>query len=106
MKIRVFIFLVLLSGAACSPVVTVHRGAGSIIRTMEVAEISGPRLYEMSRVWLSRNLYSEKDIFSYENPAEETLVANGVVEYPATGQLAVEIPKFFLLWSFLNKLMQ
>lgn len=89
-KIPAFVFLVLLGGAGCSHVIPVYRGAGPIIRTMEAEGISGPRLFELSRVWLVRNLNSEKGIIEYENPAERTLIANGTVGYPATGLEAIE----------------
>ncbi len=89
-KIPAFIFLVLLSGAGCSHVIPVPRGAEPIVRTMEAEGISAQRLFELSRVWLARNLNSEKGIIEYENPAERTIIANGTVDYPATGLEAIE----------------
>jgi len=90
MRLPVIVFLFLLCGTGCVSVGAVPRGERSLVRSMDVGQISGPRLYELSRVWLSRHLYSEKGIFAYENPAEATLVANGVVDYPATGLEAIE----------------
>lgn len=84
-----FVLLVVLCMAGCSRVAPVPRGNGAVVSTMGMKGVSGLRLYELSRAWLAGNLRSEKNIFDYENPVEGTLVANGVVDYPATGLEAI-----------------
>jgi hypothetical protein len=46
-------------------------------------------MFDLSRVWLARNLNSDKRIIEYENRPAGILVANGTVDYPATGIEAV-----------------
>lgn len=106
MKIPACILLVLLSGAGCSHVAPVPRVAAPIIRTIEAEGISGTRLFEVSRVWLARNLSSVKGIIEYENPAERTIVANGTVDYPATGLEAIEKIQYSISFQVRVKIVQ
>ncbi|MGA7828627.1 MAG: DUF4468 domain-containing protein [Geobacteraceae bacterium] len=89
MRIAAIALLMILSCAACTSVGPVPRAEGTIVREISIGEVSGTKLYQVSRLWLGRHLYSDKDIFVSENPAAGTLVANGVVDYPATGLEAV-----------------
>jgi hypothetical protein len=60
-----------------------------IVKTLETKGLSGSRVFDLSRLWLVRYLYSEKSIIDYENKAEGVIIANGTVDYPAAGLEAV-----------------
>jgi hypothetical protein len=60
-----------------------------IVKSIKTRGITGNRLFDLSRIWLVRYLYSEKSIIEYENRAGGVIIANGVVDYPATGLEAV-----------------
>jgi hypothetical protein len=85
MKTAAVVFLILLCATACSRVVIDPRWQAPITTTMEVDKLSGARLFELSKSWLSSNLYPEQRVIEYENKADGVLVANGVMDYPATG---------------------
>lgn len=60
-----------------------------IVKTIETKGLSTSRVFDLSRLWLVRYLYSEKSIIDYENRGEGVIIANGTVDYPATGLEAV-----------------
>jgi hypothetical protein len=60
-----------------------------IVTSIETKGVSGSRLFDLSRLWMVRYLYSEKSIIDYENRAEGIIIANGAVDYPATGLEAI-----------------
>jgi hypothetical protein len=60
-----------------------------IVKTVETKGLPTSRVFDLSRLWLVRYLYSEKSIIDYENRAEGDIIANGTVDYPATGLEAV-----------------
>lgn len=61
-----------------------------IVTTIEAEGVPSDLLFDLSRIWLVRYLYSEKNSIDYENKAEGIIVANGTVDYPAAGLEAVE----------------
>jgi len=71
--------------------------------TMEIAGMSGSRLFDLSRLWLARNLYSEKKILEYENRSEFFLIANGTVDYPATGIEAIARTQYTISFRLTEK---
>lgn len=89
MKTAAICFLILLCATACSRAVIDPRWQAPIMTTMEVEQLSGARLFELSKNWLASNLYSEKRVIEYENTADGVLVVNGVMDYPATGLEAI-----------------
>ena len=60
-----------------------------IVKTIETKGLSTSRVFDLSRLWLVRHLYTEKSIIDYENRAEGIIVANGTRDYPATGLEAI-----------------
>jgi hypothetical protein len=60
-----------------------------VVKTLETKGLSGSRVFDLSRLWLVRHLYSEKSIIDYENKAEGVIIANGTVDYPAAGLEAI-----------------
>jgi hypothetical protein len=61
-----------------------------VVKTLETKGLTGNRVFDLSRLWLVRHLYSEKSIIDYENKAEGVIIANGTVDYPAAGLEAIE----------------
>jgi hypothetical protein len=60
-----------------------------IVTTIKANGLSKNRVFDLSRLWLVRYLYSEKSIIDYENKTGGIIIANGTVDYPATGLEAI-----------------
>lgn len=87
-RIAVLLFL-LLHVAGCAAPRIAPEARMPIVTTIETRGLPESRVFDLSRLWLVRHLYSEKSIIAYESRAEGIIVANGTVEYPATGLEAI-----------------
>ncbi len=64
--------------------------------------MSEDRLFKRSKLWMTRNLHSQKEIIELSEAKQGLIVANGTVDYPAAGGLD-EIDKIQYTISFVMR---
>ncbi len=80
------IFLVLLI-SSCSVYRPVPMQFESIGKDMDLPGMTRAEIYEKSREWIVRHLYSKDHIIEVADRNSGLIVANGFIGYPAAGQL-------------------
>jgi hypothetical protein len=98
MKKLLVILILLFTGCA------VHRPVPPekmiISREAELPGMSNGIIFDKSRVWIERHLYSKRTIIDFADRAEGVIVANGYVEYPASGKIeAIEMVQYTISFT-------
>lgn len=88
-RIRVLL-LFLLGIAGCAAPQVMQTWDFPIKNSIEIEGLSRERLFDLTRLWFKRYLYSSRSIIEYANPEEGVIVANGDIDYPASGREEIE----------------
>jgi hypothetical protein len=83
---KAVVVLVLLV-AGCAVYRPMPRGDVVIRTEFDAPGMSADRIFEKSKTWLTRHLYSDKQIIAYADRKAGVIIANGTVPYTATGEL-------------------
>jgi hypothetical protein len=59
----------------------------TIRKEIVIQNVSADQLFERSELWITRNLNSQKEIIELAEAKQRLIVANGTVDYPASGGL-------------------
>jgi hypothetical protein len=51
------------------------------------SELTTAQSFDRSKTWLTRYLYSKREIIDYANKTTGVIIANGSIDYPASGNL-------------------
>ncbi len=85
MKTIVILFALLVSG--CAAYTSMPSQEAIIVTEITVPGMSGRQIFDDSKVWIVRHLYSEQNIIEVADRKAGIIVANGYIDYPATGTL-------------------
>jgi hypothetical protein len=85
MKTLVLVLILLFAGCAVQK--PLPPGEMTISREAELPGMSKGEIFDKSRVWIERHLYSKRNIIEFENKKAGIIVANGHIAYPAAGKL-------------------
>jgi hypothetical protein len=83
---NIFLLLTLFL-TACASHAQMHPYDLTIRKEIVIQNVSRERLFEMSKIWITRHLYSQKDIIAHADAQQGLIVANGTIDYPAAGEL-------------------
>lgn len=75
--------LLLFGMAGCAAPQVVQEWDFPIRQVLEIEGSGRERLFDQTRLWLERHLYSSGPIIEYANREEGVIVANGDIDYPA-----------------------
>jgi hypothetical protein len=85
MKNYVLLIALLVGGCAANRPMPAEE---AIIRTeIEVPGLSNRQIFDKSKEWIIRNLFSKENIIEVADRNSGIIVANGYIDYPATGKL-------------------
>jgi len=84
---RILIFCLVLLIASCSVYRPVPMQFESIGKDMDLPGMTRDEIYEKSREWIVRHLYSKEHIIEVADKDSGLIVANGFIGYPAAGKL-------------------
>ncbi len=88
-RICVSLFMLLWMAGCAAPQV-VREWNFPVRSTIEVAGLAGDQTFEKTRIWFERHLRSSGPIIEYANREAGVIVANGDMDYPASGLEAME----------------
>jgi len=84
------VLLFLLSMAGCTSPQVMQAWDFPIRNSFEIEGLSKERIFDLTRLWFERHLYSSGSIIEYANREEGVIVANGDIDYPASGREEME----------------
>lgn len=84
------LLLFLLGIAGCASPQVMQAWDFPIRNSIEIEGLGRERLFNLTRLWFERYLYSSRSIIEYANPGEGVIVANGDIDYPASGREEIE----------------
>ncbi|MRR59063.1 MAG: DUF4468 domain-containing protein, partial [Deltaproteobacteria bacterium] len=88
---RIRVLLLLLVGiAGCAAPQVMQTWDFPIRNSIEIEGLGRERLFDLTRLWFERYLYSSESIIEYANREEGVIVANGDIDYPASGREEIE----------------
>lgn len=97
MRILIISLVLLISG--CAVYRPVPMETASIGKDIDLPGMTRGEIYEKSREWIVRHVYSKEHIIEVSDKNAGLIVANGFIKYPATGKLE-EIDKIQYTISF------
>jgi len=88
---RICILLLFLLGmAGCASPQVMQTWDFPIRHSLEPEGLGRERIFDLTRLWFERHLYSSGQIIEYANRGEGVIVANGDIDYPASGREEME----------------
>ncbi len=85
MKRLFFIFVLLLAG--CAAYRPMPPAEMTIVTKLEAPDLSKEEIFRKSKIWMERHLYSRGKIIRNADRGAGVIIANGYIDYPATGKL-------------------
>lgn len=85
MKIITVLLVLLLTGCAAPRPAPV--GELLLVRDARIHGMTGEGIFDKSKVWIERHLYSKRRIIETADREGGVIVANGYIDYPASGLL-------------------
>ena len=84
MKMLLVSLVFLVSGCAVHKSMPVE---GLVIhKEIEVGSMTRERIFENSKIWITRHLYAKEKIITTADRNAGIIIANGYIDYPATGK--------------------
>lgn len=90
MKKAVAFLLLCLCLAGCTGPQVVQQWDFPVRNSFEIEGLSRERIFDLTRLWFKRYLYSRESIIEYANREEGVIVAIGDIDYPASGREEIE----------------
>lgn len=85
MKIVALMLVLLFSG--CAAYKLMPRQEMVIRKAIEVPGMARDRIFENSKIWITRHLYAKEKIITTADRNAGVIIANGYIDYPATGKM-------------------
>jgi len=85
MKVVALILMLLFAG--CAAYEPLPRQEMVIRKAIEVPGMTRNRIFENSKIWITRHLYAKEKIITTADRNAGVIIANGYIDYPATGEL-------------------
>jgi len=85
MKTLAVILILLFTGCAVHKPVPLEETV--ISREADLPGMSKGDIFDKSRVWIERHLYSKRNIIDFADREAAVIVANGYIDYPAAGKI-------------------
>jgi hypothetical protein len=98
MKIVALMLVLLFSG--CAAYKPLPRQEMVIWKTIEVPGMTRDRIFENSKIWITRHLYAKEKIITAADRNTGIIIANGYIDYPASGELgAIEKTQYTISFT-------
>lgn len=85
MKTIALLITLLLTGCVAYTPIPVQDAI--IAMEIKVPGLSGRRIFDESKIWIERHLYSKRNIIDFADRKTGIIIANGYIDYPTTGGL-------------------